>query len=131
MHTLEPIHPLPLNLYAYAIYLPLVLGLTYYVARHLFKNGLVFMRDIFSGREEIAQSTNNLFKTGFYLLNLGFGFMILEMSFIDDYQEMIETLSQKVGGFSIYLGLALFFNLFLFFRGKKAARKKEQEYQAV
>ena len=39
---------------AYFIYLPIVLVLTWYVAYTLFKNGLVFMRDIFNGREEIA-----------------------------------------------------------------------------
>ena len=34
---------------AYLIYLPIALLLTYYVARILFKNGKVFMIDIFRG----------------------------------------------------------------------------------
>ncbi len=112
-----------LTVVAYYIYIPLTLLLTWYVAHNLFKNGLVYMRDIFNGREEIAISTNQLFKTGFYLLNVGFALWILEMGIIDNTQEMIEELGQKVGGFSIYLGLVLFFNLFMFFRGKKVARE--------
>jgi predicted PurR-regulated permease PerM len=106
---------------AYYIYIPIIAILTWFVARKLFKNGIVYMRDIFNGREEIARSTNQLFETGFYLLNLGFALWILEMGYMTTAQEVIEELSQQIGGFSIYLGFALFFILFLFFRGKKVA----------
>jgi hypothetical protein len=109
-------------LWAYVIYIPSALLLTFYVARKLFKNGIVYMRDIFHGREELALSTNKLFETGFYLLNIGFALWILEMNYLDSTRDLVEALSQKIGGFSIYLGAILFFNLFLFFRGKKAAR---------
>ena len=115
-----------LTVIAYFIYIPLALVLTWFVARNLFKNGLVYMRDIFNGREEIAMSTNQLFKTGFYLLNIGFALWILKMYQLENTQEMIEALSQKVGGFSIYLGVVLFLNLFMFFRGKKAARQNRE-----
>jgi|TARA_R110002050_G_scaffold18186_2_gene53260 hypothetical protein len=109
-------------LIAYAIYIPLTLTLTLFVARNLFKNGLVFMRDIFHQREDIALSTNRLFEIGFYLLNFGFALWTINMRYVDNQQELVEELSEKVGAFSIYLGFVLFFNLFLFFRGKKAAK---------
>ncbi len=112
---------------AYLIYLPVALFLTYYVARTLFKNGKVFMLDIFKGREEIASATNRLFEMGFYLLNLGFALMILKINFnnnfLFDKQMLIEALSTKVGGFSIYLGVMLFLNLYLFFRGKRKSKE--------
>jgi hypothetical protein len=107
---------------AYAIYLPIVIILTYYVARTLFKNGRVFMLDIFKGREEIAFATNRLFEMGFYLVNLGFALSIMEINYYGTTfgkQEVMEILSQKLGGFSIYLGVMLFLNLYMFFRGKK------------
>ena len=86
------------------------------------------MLDIFKGREEIANATNKLFETGFYLLNLGFALMILEMNMYDDtYQVLIEKLSYKIGGFSIYLGLMLFLNLYFFFRGKRKASQAQVE----
>jgi hypothetical protein len=44
------------------------------------------------------------------------------MSYVNTQQELVEELSEKTGAFSIYLGFVLFFNLFLFFRGKKAAK---------
>jgi len=38
-------------------------------------------------------------------------------------QDVFEVLSMKIGGFSIYLGIMLFLNLYLFFRGKRKARE--------
>ena len=109
----------------YFIYLPIAMLLTWIVAHNLFKNGIIFMRDIFFGREDIAKATNSLFKIGFYLLNIGFALFILRISnALTGMQDTIEILSSKVGGFSIYLGVMLFFNLYLFFRGKKVAKQK-------
>lgn len=113
-------------LIGYAVYLPIVFLLTFYVSKTLFRNGRTFMLDIFKGREEIAFATNKLFETGFYLLNIGFALMILELNLYEDtYQNLIEDLSYKIGGFSIYLGIMLFFNLYLFFRGKRKAREAQ------
>ena len=119
-------------LIGYAIYLPIALFLTYYVSKTLFKNSKIYMLDIFKGREEIANATNKLFDTGFYLLNLGFALMILEMNMYDNsYQVLIEKLSYKIGGFSIYLGLMLFLNLYFFFRGKRKASQAQVEQRIV
>ncbi len=113
-------------LIGYAIYLPIALFLTYYVSKTLFRNSKVFMLDIFKGREEIANATNKLFETGFYLLNLGFALRILEMNlYKNTYQSLIEELSYKIGGFSIYLGVMLFLNLYFFFRGKRKANQNQ------
>ena len=119
-------------LIGYAIYLPIAIFLTYYVSKTLFKNSKIYMLDIFKGREEIANATNKLFETGFYLLNLGFALMILEMNMYDNtYQVLIEKLSYKIGGFSIYLGLMLFLNLYFFFRGKRKASQAQVEQRMV
>jgi len=121
-----------LNFTAYLIYLPVVLVLTWYVAHTLFKNSKVFMMDIFNGRSDIALSTNKLFETGFYLLNLGFALTIMEIAAeITNGRNMLEILSLKIGGFSIYLGIMLFFNLYLFFRGKRVARQKARLAEAI
>ena len=112
-------------LIAYLIYLPVVILLTVYVSRTLFRNSLVFMMDIFNGRAPIAEATNKLFEVGFYLLNIGFALFILEITEGSGIgmDRVIEVLSFKIGGFTIYLGLLLFANLFLFFRGKRKAKE--------
>lgn len=120
------------TLLAYGIYLPVTITLTIYVSKTLFKNSLIYMTDIFKGREEIAKATNKLFETGFYLLNIGFALKIMEMSLYNNsYQVMIEELSSKIGGFSIYLGIMLFINLYLFFRGKRKASQLQGEERIV
>jgi hypothetical protein len=43
---------------------------------------------------------------------------------IYDNRDMLEILSTKIGGFSIYLGIMLFFNLYLFFRGRRISKQK-------
>jgi len=112
-------------LWAYFIYLPIALALTYYVARTLFQNGQVFMLDIFHGKQDIATSTNKLFEVGFYLLNVGFALCILKIDYnLPQVQSAVEVLSAKIGGFSIYLGVMLFGNLYLFFRGRRISRAR-------
>jgi hypothetical protein len=115
------------NFMAYLIYLPVVIVLTWYVAHTLFKNSKVFMLDIFNGKAEIAVATNKLFETGFYLLNLGFAFWVMEItSDILATRSMLEILSAKIGGYCIYLGISLFFNLYLFFRGRRISKEKSR-----
>jgi len=114
-------------LIGYAVYLPTALFLTFYVSKTLFKNSKIYMLDIFKGREEIANATNKLFETGFYLLNVGFALLIMKITiYSNDYQTLIEALSSKIGGFSIYLGIMLFINLYFFFRGKRKSSQNQK-----
>ena len=114
----------------YLIYLPIVILLTIYVSKMLFKNGKYFMLDIFKGKEDIALATNKLFEIGFYLINIGWALLILKITYYSanemSYQSLIEILSKKIGGFSIYLGIMLFFNLFFFFRGRRKSRQTKK-----
>jgi predicted PurR-regulated permease PerM len=120
------------NFVAYLIYLPIIVALTWYVAHTLFKNSKVFMLDIFRGKEDIALSTNKLFETGFYLLNIGFALLIMEITYeISSNRNLLEILSTKIGGFAIYLGIMLFFNLYLFFRGRRISKLKTVEIATV
>ncbi|CAM3638131.1 hypothetical protein FLGE108171_07470 [Flavobacterium gelidilacus] len=78
------------------------------------------MTNIFKVKEEITKATNKLFESGFYLLNLGFALMILELYlYKEGYQELIEKLSYKIGGFEIYLGIMLLVNLYFFLEEKE------------
>ena len=110
----------------YFIYLPIVIALTIFVSKMLFKNGKLFMIDIFKGKEDIALATNKLFEIGFYLINIGFALFTMKIFYYGSdpmsSQTLIEILSKKLGGFTIYLGVMLFFNLFLFFRGRKKSK---------
>ena len=111
------------ELLAYILYLPISILLTTYVSYHLFKHGKIFMLDIFHQKTEIALATNKLFKIGFYLVNIGFALRIIKVYLINNSRELIEVLSAKIGGFSIYLGVVMLLFIILFLKGRKASRK--------
>jgi len=120
------------NALAYFIYLPVVMFLTWFVAYTLFKNARIFMIDIFHGRDDLAISTNKLFELGFYLLNIGFALLIMEISYaVNGNQELLEVLSRKLGGYSIYLGVMLFFNLYMLFRGRRISKQRQMILQSI
>ncbi len=52
----------------YVVYLLLSIALTVWVARTLFKNGRIFLVDVFHGNEALADSVNHLLVVGFYLI---------------------------------------------------------------
>jgi hypothetical protein len=112
---------------AYIVYLPVAVVLTFIVAKVFFKNSRIFMSDIFRGRLEIANSTNTLFEMGFYLLSIGFALSIMEIGRTTiDKQQFYEILSEKVGVLSVFLGIMVFFNLYMLFRGKKKSSEGQR-----
>ena len=111
------------ELLAYSIYLPISILLTTYVSHHLFKHGKIFMLDIFHQKKEIALATNNLFRIGFYLVNIGFAMRIIKVYLISNSRTLVEVLSAKIGGFSIYLGVVMILFILFFLKGRKASRK--------
>ncbi len=114
------------NFSAYMIYLPIVITLTVFVSQFLFKNSKTFMIDIFHQKEDIAMATNSLFKIGFYLLNIGFALCIVEFYKITTLEGLVVNISEKIGKFSIYLGIMMLLNLLLFLKGRKHAMNKDK-----
>jgi hypothetical protein len=114
------------NVIAYAVYIPVTLGLSIWIARTLHRNSKVFLVDAFRGRDLTANATNNLLQTGFYLLAFGCSFMRMRIrenprwenermvyDFLKTPQQTIEELAIKLGSFTLILGLLLFVNFFI------------------
>ena len=103
--------------WTYGIYLALSIGLTVWVAQTLFKNGRVFLIDVFGGNDALADSVNHLLVVGFYLINLGFVSLALKIGTpVDNARDSIEALASKMGLVLLVLGGMHFFNLLLFSR---------------
>ena len=108
----------------YAVYLPITIALTIWVARALFTNGRVFLVDIFQGNEILADSVNKLLLVGFYLINIGYAVYTMQIfGEVNAVQNILEKLSLKLGGIILILGAMHFFNLFVFFRLRKKAKE--------
>jgi len=106
----------------YLLYLAISAGLTAWVAQTLFKNGRVFLVDVFHGDEGLADSVNHLLVVGFYLINLGYISLMLKLGYdVATARESIEALSWKVGLVLLVLGAMHFFNLYLFSRIRRRA----------
>jgi hypothetical protein len=114
----------------YSFYLIITIALTIWVARTLFKNGKIFLIDIFHGNKELADSVNNLLLVGFYLINIGYAVYTLQVTNnIANVQQVIESLSLKIGLIILILGAMHFFNLYIFFTLRKKATQ-EAKYKA-
>jgi cytochrome c biogenesis protein CcdA len=118
---------------AYLLYIAVSIALTVWVAQTLFKNGRVFLVDVFHGNESLADSVNHLLVVGFYLINLGYVSLALKLGYnIATTREAIEALSWKVGLVLLVLGGMHFFNLYLFSRlRRRASIQAPDEYTRV
>lgn len=110
----------------YSIYLPVTILLTIWVAITLFKNGRVFLYEIFNQDDVLADSVNKLLLVGFYLINIGYAVYTLEIiDVIDSPQAIIEILSEKIGWIILVLGGMHFFNLFILFNLRRKAQNQK------
>lgn len=117
--------------YAYGAYSVFGIALTIWVATTLFKNGRVFLVDVFAGNEDLADAVNHLLVVGFYLINLGWIALMLKIEGpIGSARESIEQLSWKLGTVMLILGAMHFLNLIIFtkVRSNQFARKQSEQW---
>src|SRR5690349_23541089 len=108
-----------LKLVTYLIYLAVSIGLTWWVARTLFRNGQVLLDEALRD-ERLAASVNHLLVVGFYLLNLGYVAVALKITTsIDTPSAAMESLAWKVGFVLLVLGGVHFFNLYVLSRFRR------------
>lgn len=104
----------------YLLYLLIVIPVTIWVARVLFRNGQVFLKDVFRENEELAGAVNALLVVGFYLLNLGFVTLYLRLGGeVVGARGMLEGLSAKVGVVLLVLGVIHLGNVWVFSRWRR------------
>ena len=99
----------------YTAYMIVSTALTVWVAQTLFKNGRVFLVDVFAGNEDLADSVNRLLVVGFYLINLGYIALALKIEGeIPDARAGVEALATKLGIVMLVLGAMHFTNMIIF-----------------
>jgi hypothetical protein len=104
-------------LVVYVVYTAASVALTVWLARTLFKNGEVFLEEVFADNPRLAGSVNHLLVVGFYLLNLGYALVTLKAGHdVVTMAEALETLGAKLGSLLLVLGGLHMTNLYLFHR---------------
>ena len=107
----------------YLVYAGMSLLLTLWLARTLFKNGEVFLEEVFADNPRMAGAVNHLLVVGFYLLNLGYAFLTLKASQeVTTAAQGIETLAMKLGSLLLALGAIHLANVYLFHRLRRRAQ---------
>ena len=106
----------------YIAYLTISIALTGWVGRTLYRNGRVFLVDVFHGNDALADSVNHLLVVGFYLINLGYVSLAMQHGYdVTSMRGAIEALSSKIGVVLLVLGGMHFGNLYIFSRIRRRA----------
>ncbi len=105
--------------FIYLIYTAVSIGLTVWLARTLYRNGAVFLSDVFEDRPYLADATNRLLVVGFYMLNLGYAFLILRRPDAASASEAVHFLIERLGLLLVSLGVIHFVNMLVFWNIRK------------
>jgi hypothetical protein len=109
----------------YLLYGGISVALTVWLARMLFRNGAVFLEEAFEDRPGLAEAVNRLLVVGFYLLNLGYAFLILRAERAADAVSALETLLTKLGLLLVSLAVLHFANMYVIYRIRRRAEQGE------
>ncbi len=104
------------TLFVYLAYGAVAIGLTVWLARTLYSNGTAFLADIFTDRPDLATAINRLLVVGFYMLNLGYSFLLLRDPVVSNATEAGQLLIDRLGVLLVTLGLIHFVNMAVFWK---------------
>jgi hypothetical protein len=104
-------------------YAAIAVILTIWLARQLSRHGLVFLRAVFPGRDDLATAINQLLVIGFYLVNLGWALLLLRADALGSatVTQAMAMLVDRLGILLLLLGLAHLVNLYVFHRIRRGA----------
>ena len=98
----------------YLVYLAVSITLVVWLARTLFRNGTVFLEDVFDDHR-MAAAVNRLLVIGFYMLNLGYAALLLKSDSAANSVEAFEVLGTKLGVLLVSLAMLHFVNMYVFY----------------
>jgi hypothetical protein len=100
-------------MWVYVAYSVAAVALTVWLARTLFRNGAVFLEEVFD-RQEIAVAVNRLLVTGFFMINLGYAMFLMKSNGDVNGTQAVELLVQKLGILLLTLAAVHFVNVAVF-----------------
>ena len=98
----------------YLAYLVACAAVIVWLGRLLHRAGLDFLRDAFAGNPLLVASVSKLLDVGFYLMSLGYvGASVNTWETFNSYEAVLKSVTGRVGGFLLLLGVVHLFNLLL------------------
>ena len=115
----------------YLVYAFIAIGLVIYLARTLYRNGALFLKDVFHD-SAIAGAVNHLLVVGFYLLNLGYALLIYQLQIrYDSVILAFNELVVRIGILLLSLGVIHLLNMAVFWKIRGNAAPKLTGAQAL
>ncbi|MFZ4800077.1 MAG: hypothetical protein ACOYMA_21485 [Bacteroidia bacterium] len=112
------------NLFGYFLYLIITFYITVIVGKILYKNGIHFLVDSFNGNVDLAQVLNKFLLAGYYLLNLGYATVSINLfTEIFSVLQLIEEISKHIGFIVVGLSVFHYINLYTFSHFSKQIQK--------
>ncbi len=101
-----------LNIITYCIYLPIIIFITIRIGWICYKNGELFLINLFEDKA-IVKSINNLLLLGYYLTNIGYA--IITMSYwetLNNVADILSSLTYTLGKIVLILATLHYNNIF-------------------
>jgi len=108
----------------YVTYAATAMAITAWLARTLFHNGAVFLRDVFADRPQLAVAVNRLLVTGFYMFNLGYGLWVLKASAGLDAFEAVQLFVRRIALLLLVLSVMHLFNVWVFWMIRQSRERR-------
>lgn len=107
------------------IYALLALTATVVLGRNLYRNGEIFIANLFPNHPQMVSPVNNILLVGFYLVNAAFVLLYLakDNSQIDSYHEALAFLGHKLGFVFSVLGIWHYANIAILLSTKSILKK--------
>jgi len=112
-------------IWTYLIYSVAAIAMTSLLAKTLFNNGAVFLSAVFDENPSMGKAVNQLLVTGFYMLNLGYAFLLFKTNGANTAVEATENLVTKLGLLLVSLGIMHFVNMIVFWKIKKSGDREK------
>jgi hypothetical protein len=103
-----------IKLITYALYLVLTATIILKVGWLIYREGAIYLYELFPTERDLAKYINRLLLIAYYLLNLGYAAISLiswQWPVDNDWQYAIISLAENIGLIATLLGLIHFFNL--------------------
>ena len=107
-------------IFTYLVYSLAAIVLTGVLAKTLYRNGKVFLAEVFDDNPDLARAVNSLLVTGFYMLNLGYAFLLFRAEEVNTTVEVTENLVAKLGLLLLSLGVIHFVNMAVFWKIRRS-----------
>ena len=108
------------NIYAYIIFLAVMIFIIVVVGKYLFTNGRVFLVALLNGNEPLANQINKLLLIAYYLFNIGYSCIRLRLWPKLTHPEMLfSSLASNIGTLVLILAATHYLNMLIIYQLSK------------